>query len=213
MNGLEEILVVGLTGQTGAGKTSVSKSFSDKNFSVINADHISRLVVEKGKPCLDEINRYFGRKVIKTDGTLNRSQLGEIVFTDKNKLELLNSIIYPYITAEIRKLISELSCKGCRLILLDAPTLFESHADDFCDIIVSVIADKDIRLNRIIKRDNISKEAAQNRINSQLDENFFIENSDYIIENNRDLNKLYESTEEVVDKIKNNYNTEISGGN
>ena len=203
MNSLDEdILVVGLTGQTGAGKTSVCKIFSDKNFSVINADHISRLVVEKGRPCLDEISKYFGNDILNADGTLDRSKLGQIVFTDKDKLELLNSIIYPYITAEILKLIKEFSSEGRQLILLDAPTLFESHSDDFCEVIVSVIADENIRLKRIMKRDNISAEAAQNRINSQLNEEFFLKNSDYIIENNGSMNKLYESAETVADKIK-----------
>lgn len=206
MNSLEGIMIVGLTGQTGAGKTHVSSVFAEKGFSVINADNISRIVVQKGKPCLAELCEFFGKEILNEDGTLNRSLLGQIVFTDKSKLELLNSIIYPYITAEILQTIRNLYDDGKRLILLDAPTLFESRADDFCELIISVVSKENLRLERIIKRDNISKEDALNRMNSQHDEEFFKENSDFIIKNNYDLDNLYDVSKEVADKIKYYYN-------
>lgn len=210
MNSLEGIMIVGLTGQTGAGKTHVSSVFAEKGFSVINADNISRIVVQKGKPCLVELCEFFGKEILNEDGTLNRSLLGQIVFTDKSKLELLNSIIYPYITAEILQTIRNLYDDGKRLILLDAPTLFESRADDFCELIISVVSKENLRLERIIKRDNISKEDALNRMNSQHDEEFFKENSDFIIKNNYDLDNLYDVSKEVADKIKYYYNNKYA---
>lgn len=210
MNSLEGIMIVGLTGQTGAGKTHVSSVFAEKGFSVINADNISRIVVQKGKSCLVELCEFFGKEILNEDGTLNRSLLGQIVFTDKSKLELLNSIIYPYITAEILQTIRNLYDDGKRLILLDAPTLFESRADDFCELIISVVSKENLRLERIIKRDNISKEDALNRMNSQHDEEFFKENSDFIIKNNYDLDNLYDVSKEVADKIKYYYNNKYA---
>lgn len=210
MNSLEGIMIVGLTGQTGAGKTHVSSVFAEKGFSVINADNISRIVVQKGKPCLAELCEFFGEGILNEDGSLNRSLLGQIVFTDKSKLELLNSIIYPYITAEILQTIRNLYDDGKRLILLDAPTLFESRADDFCELIISVVSKENLRLERIMKRDNISKEDALNRMNSQLEEEFFKENSDFIIKNNYDLDNLYDVSEEVADKIKYYYNNKYA---
>lgn len=206
MNSLEGVMIVGLTGQTGAGKTHVSSIFAKKGFSIINADHISRTVVEKGKPCLDEIYEFFGDEILSEDKTLNRAALGKIVFSNKSKLELLNSIIYPYITAEILHTIRTLYDDGKRLILLDAPTLFESRADDFCELIISVVSHENLRLQRIMKRDNISQEAAVNRMNSQLEEEFFKTNSDFIIKNNYDLDNLYAVSEEVADKIIYYYN-------
>lgn len=206
MNDHEKVFTVGLTGQTGAGKTSVSQVFSQKGFKVINADEISRKVVERGKPCLKELQSLFGNNIINADETLNRSKLAEIVFSDRNKLDLLNSIIYPYITAEILEAIKKYSNSGNKLILLDAPTLFESKADNFCDIIVSVVSDKKNRLKRIMKRDNITKEAAENRMNSQLEEEFFRKNSDYIIENNGDEQEFYRFAEQTADKIKDYFN-------
>ena len=168
MNSLNGIMVVGLTGQTGAGKSTVSKIFASNGFAVIDADHVARQVVEKGTKCLDEIIDFFGEGVVCEDGTLNRKALAAIVFSDKAKLETLNTITYPYITGEILRQIRVHSMKGEKLILLDAPTLFESRADDFCEIIISVLADADIREKRIISRDGLTQEQARKRMNSQL---------------------------------------------
>lgn len=202
MKHLTEVMVIGLTGQTGAGKSTVSQIFAENGYAVINADYISRIVVEKGSECLNELADVFGSGIINPDGTLNRKALAGIVFTDKAKLEILNSIIYPYITTEILSQIKQYSDKGNKLILLDAPTLFESHADDFCEIIISVTANPDVRKKRIMERDNITAEQAQNRMDSQLDTEFFIEHSDYIIKNNDSFDVVYEMSKELADKIK-----------
>ena len=210
MNSLDGLMIVGLTGQTGAGKSTVSRIFSENGFKVINADIIARKVVEKGTPCLAEISDYFGLSILNADGTLNRKALAEIVFTDRAKLETLDTIIYPYITGEILRLIRKYSAEGEKFILLDAPTLFESRADDFCDIIISVLADADIRLKRITARDNISEEQARQRMNSQLSEDFFISHSDYIIKNNGLIDAVAEISKEVSDKIRDYYNNTVA---
>ena len=92
MNSLNEVMVVGLTGQTGAGKSTVSKVFAENGFSVINADKIARLVVEKGSKCLAELEESFGDGIINENDELNRKALASIVFSDSKKLELLNTI-------------------------------------------------------------------------------------------------------------------------
>ncbi|MDE6666257.1 MAG: dephospho-CoA kinase, partial [Ruminococcus sp.] len=137
MNTLSGITIVGLTGQTGAGKSTVSKVFASNGFAVINADIVARKVVEKGTKCLAEIEEFFGNDVIDHDGNLDRKKLAGIVFSDKAKLETLNTITYPYITGEILRQINEFAERDEKLILLDAPTLFESMADYFCEIIIS----------------------------------------------------------------------------
>ena len=212
MNDLDEVLIVGLTGQTGAGKSTVSKIFAENGFSVINADNIARLVVEKGTKCLNEIIELFGSHILNNDGSLNRKSLADIVFSDKKKLEMLNTITYPYITGEILNQINNFSENGKRLILLDAPTLFESRADDFCEIIISVISDADIREQRIIKRDGLTHEQAVKRMNSQLNEEFFMTHSDYIINNNQSLETVNKISKEVSDKIKNYYSNRSASG-
>lgn len=202
MNVLEGVMVVGLTGQTGAGKSTVSKVFAENGFAVIDADVVSRIVVEKGKPCLAEISDFFGSGMLTPEGTLDRKALAGVVFKDKTKLETLNTIIYPYITREILRQIKEHSANGEKLILLDAPTLFESRADDFCDIIISVLADEEIREARIMKRDSLTHEEARERMNSQLGEEFFVSHSDFTITNNDKIDTVYGISKEVSDKIK-----------
>mgnify|MGYP003290197471 CR=1 FL=1 len=201
-----DILVVGLTGQTGAGKSTVSKVFAENGFAVINADLISRKVVEKGTKCLDELAEVFSDAILNEDGTLNRKMLGNIVFSDKTKLEMLNSIIYPYITSEILEEIKIYSDSGQKLVLLDAPTLFESHSDDFCEIIISVLANEATRKERIIFRDGLTEKQAQDRMNSQHDAEFFAANSDFVIENNDTIEAVTGISKEVSDKIKYYYN-------
>jgi len=194
--------VVGLTGQTGAGKSTVSGIFVRHGFQHIDADKISREVVEPGKPCLDELFDYFGEKIRNPDGTLNRKALAEIVFTDRKKLESLDSICYPFITEEILRRISAYAEDGSQFVLLDAPTLFESRASDFCDMIISVLAPPEIRLTRIIERDGLTEQAALNRMNAQLEEQFFIRHSDYVIRNQDTLEQLKAISGEVADKAR-----------
>ena len=196
------VAVIGLTGQTGAGKSTVSKIFSQNGFALIDADKISHDVVEIGKPCLIELVDYFGSQILNTDNSLNRKALAKIVFTDKRKLESLNSICHPFITEEIFRLIHQNANAGKNLILLDAPTLFESKASDFCDMIISVIANPELRCQRIMRRDNLTRELALERMNAQLEETFFIQHSDYIIKNNADLEQLSAYAREVADKLK-----------
>ena len=205
MNNFTGVTVVGLTGQTGAGKSTVSEVFLKNGFAVINADIVSRTVVEKGTKCLDEIADFFGDSVLNDDRSLNRKALGNIVFSDKVKLETLNTIIYPYITGEILRQIKKYADSGTSFILLDAPTLFESRSNDFCDIIISVVAEPDTRKQRIISRDGLTEEQALNRMKSQLDEEFFRSHSDYIIDNNGSVEDVREISKELADKIMNCY--------
>lgn len=210
MNGIRA-RVIGLTGQSGAGKTTVSGVFSQNGFAVIDADIISREVTQKGQPCLGELAEAFGSDILNIDGTLNRKKLGGIVFSDKEKLRQLNGIIYPYIIYRIISRIDELSEAGEKLILLDAPTLFEANADDLCDLIISVTADEDIRLRRITVRDGITPEAAKRRFESQYSEHFFINHSDFVIKNNKTPDILAAKAEEVAGKIKEYYNAKANG--
>lgn len=208
----KKTIVVGLTGQTGAGKSTVSRIFVENGFTLIDADRISRDVMEIGTPCLEELVDYFGKEIQNPDGSLNRKALAKIAFTDRGKLESLNSICHPFITEEILSRISHFTAEGHRMVLLDAPTLFESKAADFCDLIISVVAEPELRCKRIMQRDGISEQAARERMNAQLEEEFFIHHSDYVIRNNEDCAQLFALAEEVADKIKvyyhNTYHTD-----
>lgn len=205
MNNLDGVMVIGLTGQTGSGKTTACRIFRENGFAVINADEVARNIMNPGSVCLKEVAECFGSHILNEDMSLNRQKLADIVFNNPKKLELLNSISYPYITSEILTLIRENSSNGKKLILLDAPTLFESRADDFCEIIISVIADENIRLGRIMERDHLTEEQAVARMSSQHNEKFFVDNSDFIIKNNNGINGLDDIVNELSAKIKSYY--------
>ena len=203
-----DIAVIGLTGQSGTGKTTVCRVFEENGFAIINADKIARHIMEKGMPCLEEITECFGKEILKEYGTLNRQKLADVVFGDKEKLKQLNAISYPYITSEILNKIKRLSEEKCKYVLLDAPTLFESRADDFCNIIISVTATEKNRTARIAERDGITAEQIKKRFSSQHTERFFINHSDFIIKNNKSVDELIEKAKEVAEKIKEYYNAE-----
>lgn len=194
--------VVGLTGQSGAGKTTVSKVFEQNGFYVIDCDIIARKAVLPKSECVTELIKDFPQLF---DGRqLDRKKAASLLFSDKKTLEKYNSIIFPHITRLISEEIAFAKRNGYGYILLDAPTLFEAGADSLCKVIVSCIADKSVRLKRIIERDKISAEAAEKRFSAQNTEEFFRLNSDYVIENNGDRETTVKKTEEIIRQIKGN---------
>ena len=196
-----EAIVVGLTGQTGAGKSTVSEILISRDYPVIDADVVARRVVSKGKKCLLELALEFGIEILNVDGTLNRKKLGETVFTDKQKRIRLNQITFPYIQEEILNEVERLRQKGVPVIFLDAPTLFESGTDQYCNKVVSVIAPQTVRLERILERDPITPQEAQSRMRSQHDDAFYTQKSDFVIQNNGDLSELRVRVMEMLDFI------------
>ena len=190
--------VIGLTGQSGAGKSQVCNLLLNRGFRVIDADVVARRVVEKGKRCLVELVLEFGVEILLPDSTLNRRKLGKIVFNDKEKLTRLNQIIFPHITAEIRSQIDEIKATGAPAVFLDAPTLFESGSDKICDKVISVVAPEWLRLRRVVARDEITEQEAKSRMRSQYSEEFFIKRSDYVIENIGDIANLRDRVLEML---------------
>ena len=192
MNGL---FTVGLTGQTGAGKSAVSALLRRAGFEVIDCDKVSREVTEKGKPALCALVRVFSPDILTEDGELNRRALGRIVFSDPTALALLNQIIFPYIVGRIEEMRADLKKKGGQLAVL---TLFESGADALCDYIIGVCADESLRKARIIARDGLTENEALSRIASQHTEAFFRARCHSIIENNDGEQALSEAVRRCV---------------
>ena len=209
MNSLEGVMVIGLTGQTGAGKSTVSKVFVQNGFRLIDADAISRHVVARGSHCLADLQECFTDAILTPDGELDRKVMASIAFSDHRKLEMLNTIMYPYIVGEILRMIHRFSQQNHKLILLDAPTLFESRADDFCDLIISVVAKPELRMQRIMERDHISEKAAQQRMEMQLTEEFFRLHSDTELENNSSFSELWDAAQELSAKLIRYYETKF----
>lgn len=188
---MKKFKIIGLTGQSGAGKSTVSAMLSNKEgYVVVNADTLVAKIYSNGSPCLKTISAIFGDDIIKPDGAPDRKLLAQRAFSSKENTALLSKIVHPFVTAEFLNELKQLDCNKISTVIYDAPQLFESNFDVVCDVIISVVADKKVRLERICKRDNITKEQAELRINAQLDEEFFRKNSDCVIENNTDKNFL-----------------------
>jgi dephospho-CoA kinase len=180
----DNVYIAGLTGMSGAGKSTAARIFAENGIAVIDCDKVARIVVEKGRPALREIAAEFTGSILTPEGELNRKKLGGIVFADRAKLDRLNGLIYPYITFEIIRMIRECADRGDRVIMLDAPTLFESGADRLCDTVVSVVGDIASCKERIIGRDGLTPEQAEQRLSSQHGADFYRERSEFCIENN-----------------------------
>ncbi|MBQ0084041.1 MAG: dephospho-CoA kinase, partial [Clostridiales bacterium] len=145
--------ILGLTGQTGAGKTTAQEIALKYGFTILDCDKIARETVKKGSAALNMLCRVFGDEILNESGELNRKKMAEIAFSSRENTEKLNSTLLPFITEDIKNLIEKDT--GER-ILLDAPTLFESGADKLCDKTVGVIAPEGLRLSRIIEGDGIT---------------------------------------------------------
>ena len=178
------MLVIGLTGPSGAGKSSVAELFAAHGLPVINADAVYHALLIPPSLCLDELVHHFGLEILLPNGMLDRKALGRIVFSDAEALAALNAIAHHHVMAEIRRRLAELRRADVPAAVIDAPQLFEAGAERDCNVIVSVLANRELRLQRIINRDGISQEAAMKRMAAQKSDEFFRSHSDYIIENN-----------------------------
>lgn len=187
--------VVGLTGPTGAGKSSITDVAKDLGFKVIDCDILARAAVEKGSDGLADIVKVFGGGVLNSNGTLNREELAALAFSSSDKTELLNQTLLPHIVKLIKQQLNE------PRVLLDAPTLFESGADSLCNEVIVVLCDEITRKKRIMERDGIDESAAELRIKAGKDDNFYIERSNNIVYNDCELSVLNLKIQKLLNKL------------
>jgi len=184
------MLVIGLTGPTGAGKSIVSELFASFGLPILDADQIYHALLVPPSACLDELVARFGTQILHPDGTLDRRALSGIVFDSSEALADLNEIAHRHVMKAIRSDLEALRLKGIPAAVLDAPQLFEAHAERDCNIIVSVLSDPELRTERIMRRDGIDENAAKKRMAAQYSDVFFRAHSDYVIENNAAPDRL-----------------------
>ena len=196
--------IIGLTGQSGAGKSTVSDILKECGVSVIDCDKLARKVTLDSSECNKELNQFFP-ECFDERLHLDRRKMADIIFSDEKKLRLQNSIIFKYITKEIEEILND--CNKDFLIL-DAPTLFQSGLNKRCKAVVGVLSDKEKRFERIKIRDGISDESILLRFSSQKDDDFFINNCDIIIYNNAGFKELEKKTKEALKQIEEILNDE-----
>lgn len=189
--------LIGLTGQSGAGKTAVSQTLAACGASVISADAIVAQLYVEHSPCVTTIAAVFGSDCVASDGSVNRKILAQRAFSSAENTALLGKIVHPFVTARLFELL-----KGMEgIIIYDAPQLFEAGADVICDGVLAVVADEATRLARIIRRDGLTEAQAMARVNAQLGEEFFRAHADWIIENNSGKKMLEQSAVEFYHQL------------
>ncbi|MBZ4683882.1 MAG: dephospho-CoA kinase [Fusobacteriaceae bacterium] len=186
---------LGLTGGIACGKSEVSKIFNELGLVIIDADKISHNI-SKRQDVIEEIKLEFGNEVIKNN-EINREALGKLIFNNKELREKLNNIMHPKIINEIKKQIE--NNKNEKNIILDIPLLFEAKLEYLCDKTLLIVAEKETQIARLMKRDNISREYAIKKIESQMNIEEKKKLADFIIDNSG-------SKDELKEKIKNFYN-------
>ncbi len=187
---INAIRVIGLTGPTGAGKSTVADAWRQAGAAIIDADKAARAVTAPGSPCLAKLEEAFSPAILTPEGTLNRQELARRAFSSPENTALLNSITHPAIIDTMTAWLEAAAEEGHDAAVLDAPLLYEAGADRLCHHIVTVTANADHRLARIMARDGLSEEAARQRMNAQKPDSFYCREGVTILHNNGDESAL-----------------------
>ncbi len=192
--------VIGITGGIGSGKSAVARILKEKyGAAVIDTDAIGHELMEAGKPAYKEVIRNFGGKVTAPDGSIDRKVLGSIVFADRAKLEVLNSIIHPAVGAEVDKKISEYREKY-KYIALETALLLKVGYNTKCDKIWFIYADKKTRLERLVNGRGMDRKKAVEIFNTQNTDEEFIAAADEIIDNSSSEFELENRIQNILER-------------
>ena len=192
--------IIGITGGTGAGKTTALGVLAALGVVIIDCDALYHDLLERDRDFHDALVAVFG-DVTGPDGRLDRKKLGAVVFQDAEALGELNAISHAAVKRELQSLLTEARAAGETAVAIDAIALLESGVGGLCDCVVGVVAPEEIRVRRLMARDGISREYALLRIRAQKPERFFREECDYILENKTDETAFAQAAERLFRRI------------
>ena len=194
--------VIGLTGGIATGKSTVSAILENAGAVIIDADRIARETVNKGQPAYQEIVKHFGENVLLPDGEINRVLLGDIIFNDPQKKQLLNNIVHPHVSKETNRQLKQVEkANPDTIAVLDIPLLIEAEMDkDLAEVIV-VYVPEHIQIKRLMKRDNISQADALARIRSQMPIEEKKERATIVIDNSGSMEETRKQTLEIFQRL------------
>ncbi len=188
------MVIIGLTGGSGCGKSTVAQLLCEHGAAWIDTDAIYHDMISSDTPCTRALAKAFGNGILQTDGAVDRRALAALVFEDtpsgREALALLNRITHAYVKAECESLLRRYHGQNQHIVVLDVPLLYESNMDTMCNITVAVLAPIETRVRRIMVRDGISEDAAKKRINAGQADEYYKERTSRIIDNTGDLAAL-----------------------
>ncbi len=194
--------VIGLTGGIATGKSTVSAILKKAGAVIIDADRIARAVVKKGLPAYREILKNFGPKVLLPDGEINRAVLGDIIFNDPSKKQLLNNIVHPHVRREInRQLKAVEKSEPNTVAILDVPLLIEGAMHKNLRDVIVVYTPEDVQIKRLMQRDNISEAAALARVRSQMPIEEKKKRATMVIDNSGSMEQTRKQTLEILKRL------------
>ncbi len=193
--------LIGLTGHTGAGKSTAARAAADVCGGIIDADQVAREALQKGSPCLKALAAVFGEDILQRDGSLDRRLLAKRAFSSQEKTLLLNRTTHPWILRRVQELAEEFARHTDKLVLFDAPLLYESGGETLCDSVIAVVAPDAVRLQRILLRDRISEEEARLRMNAQPDASFYTSRADYVIDGSQPPERVAQQMRELLKRL------------
>ncbi len=192
------IHVVGLTGPTGSGKTTVADAWREQGAYIIDTDRLARVVTNPASPCLAQLVEAFSSAILNEDGSLNRAELAKRAFTTPEYTQRLNAITHPAIIALTQQEIENAAEQGYSVAVVDAPLLYEANADALCDTIVAVIAPADLRKQRIMARDNLTAEQAVQRMSAQQPDDFYCRDGVIVLDGSTDIPTLQQAAKDYL---------------
>jgi len=176
-------MILGITGNIASGKSRVAARMAELGAAAVSADQLAREVVAPGSETLAALVNVFGEAILAADGSLDRSRLAEIVFADVGARKRLEAITHPAIGRLAEERLRRLRQEGHRLVVYEAPLLFEAGAVGRVDRVLVVLADTEVRLARLMARDGLDREAALRRIRAQMPQEEKAARADYVIDN------------------------------
>jgi len=191
------MLVVGLTGNIGSGKSTVAQLLSERGATIIDADVLARRAVEAGTPAYEKIVERWGTSIIGLDKQLDRAALRRTVFSDPAQLEELNGMVHPEVESLRQRLLDDARQRGDRIVVCDIPLLFEKHMAPRFDRIILVDAPRPLRLERLVRDRALRETEAMDMIAAQMPAELKRAGADFIIENAGTLNALEQHVADV----------------
>ncbi len=194
--------IIGVTGPTGAGKSTVCGILKDSGFTVLSADEIYHNLITKNSPLVLKIADRFGQNILDSDGGINRSILSDIVFSDKTALFDLNNLTHTAVIDEMNNQMLKYEALGHKQFALDIPLLFETGSDKNCDAVICVLSESSSMKQRIISRDKLTENAAMKRLNAAKPNEYYTNRCDNIILNNGTKQQLDTEVAKIIQELK-----------
>lgn len=196
-------MIIGITGSSGAGKSTVCEILEEYQIKVLNADKMTKQLSKKGYEYLTDITILFGKEILQENGELDRPKLANIIYNNEEKRRKLNECTFRHIHVALQEEIKKIYINNPKAIIaIDAPLLFEAKLEDICNLVIAVIAkDEELQIERIIQRDHITREQATKRLQAQMPDEFYTSKSQYVIVNDGKIEDIEEQIKEVIKEV------------